>query len=116
MNGLVGELLGQYIADGVGKVCGLGSETTKDSIHGKENRVICGNPPNKRRFGYVVKSSIKRIIIANSSPYRSRRERKTFQQQFTAYKKSINLANLRSARLYHGPYFSKTQKSLGLFP
>ena len=99
MNRLVGGLIGQDIVDGVGKVCRLVSDTNKDSIHGKESRAICGNPPNKSRFAYMVKSSIKRVIIANSSPCRSRRGWKTFQRPFTAYKKSINLANFRPARL-----------------
>ena len=45
MNGWAADLISQEVADRVGKVWGLGSDTAKDPGPGRASSATCGSPP-----------------------------------------------------------------------
>ena len=51
MNGWVADLIGQDTADKVGKVWGLGSNTTKIRDRGKASSATCGSRRSRKRCG-----------------------------------------------------------------
>ena len=51
MNGFVADLVSQEMADRVGKVWGLGSDTAKDPGPGRASSATCGSPLSRRDCG-----------------------------------------------------------------
>lgn len=51
MNGLAADIVGQDVADKVGKVWGLGSDTTRTRVPGRASSATCGSPPSSRTCG-----------------------------------------------------------------
>ena len=70
MNGWAADLISQDVADKVGKCWGLGSDTRKDFVLGKESLEICGNHCSKMGCGSMVGTSINLGTIRNSCRYK----------------------------------------------
>jgi putative flavoprotein involved in K+ transport len=73
MNGWVAELMSQEMADLVGKVWGLGSDTPKDPQRGRASSATCGNRPSSRRCGSTAATCISRATTRCTSRSSSRR-------------------------------------------
>ena len=100
MNGWVADLMGQEMADRVGKVWGLGSDTTKDPwAHGRASSAICGSRPSRRTCGSTAATCTSRATIHSSCPYRSRPGWKTSPPPSMAYKTYTTCPDGRAARL-----------------
>ncbi len=54
MNGWAADLISREVADKVGKVWGLGSNTTKDPGPWKASSATCGSPPSKKHSGFMA--------------------------------------------------------------
>jgi len=65
MNGWAAQLISQDVADKVGKVWGLGSDTTKVLAHGKVSLETCGSQPNRQDYGFMAVTSTSLGIIRN---------------------------------------------------
>ena len=69
MNGWVADLVNQEMADKVGKVWGLGSNTTKDpGPSGRRTAQHVGSRRNRKAYGSTAATCISRGIIRNSFP------------------------------------------------
>ena len=66
MNGWVADLGGQEMADKVGKVWGLGSDTTKDPGPGKASSATCGSRPSRKASGSTAAICTSRAITRSS--------------------------------------------------
>jgi len=63
MNGWAADLISQEVADKVGKVWGLGSDTPKDPGPGKASSATCGSRPSNGTYGSTAATSISRDTI-----------------------------------------------------
>ncbi len=67
MNGWVADICGQEMADRVGKVWGLGSDTTKDPAPGRVSSGTCGSRPRSRRCGFTAGTCTSRATTPSTS-------------------------------------------------
>ena len=67
MNGWAADLISQEVADKVGKVWGLGSDTPKDPGPGKASSATCGSRPSRRRCGSTAATCTSRATTRSSS-------------------------------------------------
>ena len=68
MNGFVADLISRETADKVGKVWGLGSNTTKDPGPWEGEHATCGSRPSRKAYGSTAATCTSRAITRNSSP------------------------------------------------
>jgi hypothetical protein len=73
MNGWAADLISQDVADKVGKVWGLGSDTPKDPGPGRARNATCGSPPSSRTCGSMAATCTSRATIRSISRFSSRR-------------------------------------------
>ena len=67
MNGWAADLISQEVADRVGKVWGLGSDTTKDPGRGRASSATCGSRPSSRRCGSTAGTCTSHATTASTS-------------------------------------------------
>ena len=92
MNGWVAELMSQEMADRVGKVWGLGSDTAKDPVRGRASSATCGSPPSSRGCGFTAATCTSRATTRCTWRCSSRPGRSGSRPRSTASRRSTTRA------------------------
>jgi cation diffusion facilitator CzcD-associated flavoprotein CzcO len=67
MNGFVADLISPEVADNVGKVWGLGSDTIRIQARGRESSATCGSRPSRRGCGSTAATCTSRATTRCTS-------------------------------------------------
>jgi putative flavoprotein involved in K+ transport len=98
MNGWVADLISQEVADKVGKVWGLGSDTTKDPARGRASSATCGSRPSSPRCGCTAATCTSRGTTRATSRSSSRPGPRASTRRCTACRRSTTCRDAAQRR------------------